>query len=97
MDDERARILEGYVKQGGTLIIDGRFGMLDKNARLAEKLPGGALNFLCGAEYRDSDYEGLDFDYAGLSVRGYLGRELVSLTDGEVLGNQRLSQNQQKL
>ena len=86
IDDVRAQILEEYVKMGGTLIIDGRFGMLGVNGRLTEKLPGGALNFLCGAEYRDSDYEGLDFDYSGACVRGYLGRELVSVTDGEVLG-----------
>lgn len=85
MDNTRAELLRKYVENGGTLIVDGRFGMLNTDAKLCEELPGGELNDLMGVSYSDSDYEGLQFDYCDEHIRGYLGRELVNVNSGDVL------------
>lgn len=85
MDDKRALALAKFVENGGTLIIDGRFGIIDPFSQLSEELPGGAMNFLCGEEFLDSDYEGLDYTYAGISVQGVFGRDLMRITDGETV------------
>ena len=87
MDDTRAKALTTFVENGGTLIIDGRFGIITPFSQLSEMLPGGAMNRLCGQEFLDSDYEGLDYNYGDISVMGHFGRDLMSVTDGEVLGS----------
>lgn len=85
IDEKRAKALDAYVKNGGMVIVDGRFGMIDREARLLCQLPGGDANHLCGAVYLDADYEKLSFEYKGQAISGYFGRELMKLTDGEVL------------
>lgn len=85
IDQSRADRLKEYVKNGGVLIIDGRYGLIDSESQLNSELPGGESNFLCGVDYLDSDYEGLDFEFEGISVKGFHGRELVSMTGGEKL------------
>ena len=85
MDESRAAKLRAYVENGGTVIIDGRFGMIGDTARTLRALPGGEANCLCGTAYLDADYEGLSFTYQNEKFSGYLGRELMHLTDGEVL------------
>jgi len=85
MDASRAKMLSEYVEGGGVVIIDGRFGILGKDARVLTQLPGGDANSLCGTAYLDADYEKLSFIYNGESVNGYFGRELMRLTDGELL------------
>ena len=85
MDEDRAKKLCAYVENGGTVIIDGRFGMIGETARTLRPLPGGAANELCGTAYLDADYENLSFSYCGNAMEGYFGRELMTLTDGEVL------------
>ena len=85
MDETRAGALRAYVEQGGTLVIDGRFGVVDPFSQLSEELPGGAMNDLCGEEFMDSDYENLSFQYGTCAVEGGFGRELMQLTDGEAL------------
>lgn len=85
LDETRAGLLRSYVEKGGTVIIDGRFGILDRDARLLMPLPGGTANALCGTAYLDADYEGLSFSYKDEAFNGYFGRELMTVTDGEVL------------
>ena len=85
MDEARAKKLCAYVENGGTVIIDGRFGVIGDTARVLHQLPGGAANRLSGTAYLDADYEGLSFSYKNEALSGYFGRELMSLTDGEVL------------
>ena len=85
MDDLRAEALRAYVEQGGTLIVDGRFGVIDPYSQLSTELPGGALNDLCGEEFVDSDYKGVTFTYRDLSVSGGYGRDLMRLNDGEAI------------
>jgi beta-galactosidase GanA len=86
MDKTRAAALRKYVAEGGTLIIDGRFGLVDDTSLVNADLPGGECNDLCGMDLLDADYEGLDFNYGDLRVRGYWGRELVRMTGGEAVG-----------
>lgn len=83
---ETAAKLKRYTENGGILIIDGRFGIVDETSLLNKELPGGEMNELCGMDYLDSDYEGLKFSYGALEVNGYYGRELVELTGGEPVG-----------
>jgi beta-galactosidase GanA len=85
IDKERADKLKSFVKNGGILIIDGRYGMVDSESLLNSELPGGETNELCGVDYLDTDYENLDFVFDGAEVKGYCGRELVQMTVGEKL------------
>ena len=85
MDKAHAEKLCAYVEHGGTVIIDGRFGMISDTARTLPKLPGGDANCLLGTAYLDADYEGLSFSYNGAAIEGFFGRELMSVTDGEVI------------
>lgn len=85
MDEARAKMLAAYAESGGTVIIDGRFGVVDESARGLSDLPGGTANPLCGTAYLDADYEKLSFTYKGKTVSGYFGRELMRVTDGDVL------------
>ena len=87
MDEARAKRLCAYVERGGTVIIDGRFGMIGNTARVLQSLPGGDANRLLGTAYLDADYEGLSFLYKNEEIGGYFGRELMQITDGEVLAS----------
>lgn len=83
IDGARAEKLKRYVENGGILIIDGRYGYVDEESQLNSELPGGETNMLCGVDFRDTDYENLDFSFEGEKVNGFYGRELVELTGGE--------------
>ena len=83
---ECAARLKDFVRRGGVILCDGRIGSVDEWAVLNDTLPGGALNDAMGLEFIDTDYEGLDFVLEGKKYRGYYGRELTAITDGEVLG-----------
>ena len=85
IDKSRADKLKEYVKNGGIIIIDGRYGVVDEESWVNKDLPGGETNILCGVDYLDTDYENLDFEFDGISVRGFYGRELVNMTSGEKL------------
>jgi beta-galactosidase len=50
IDEESAKILTKYVKNGGTLVADGRLGWMDSNGILSEKIPGAGLNEVFGCE-----------------------------------------------
>lgn len=84
---ETAKALLRYVENGGVLVCDGKIGLVDKWSMLNDMLPGGELNVAMGQEFIDTDYEQLDFDCEGVSYRGYYGRDLMALTDGEALGH----------
>ena len=86
IDDKRADIFKNYVKNGGKLIIDGRFGVINDESLINRDLPGGKMNELCGVDYLDSDYEQLDFTYNGAKINGYYMRDLVEVTTGEIKG-----------
>ena len=87
IDDKRADIFKNYVKNGGKLIIDGRFGVINDESLVNRDLPGGKMNELCGVDYLDSDYEQLDFTYNGIKIKGYYMRDLVEVTTGEIKGS----------
>ena len=84
---EGAAKLEKFVRGGGTVICDGKIGMVDEKSMLSAQLPGGGFNDLMGLEYVDSDYAGLDFSHNGESLSGYYSKEICSVTDGEVLAS----------
>jgi beta-galactosidase len=79
-------LLTDYVNRGGVLICDGKTGVVDEWSMLSGVLPGGALNALMGQEFEDSDYEQLDFECEGRNYGGAYGRDLMQVTDGEMLG-----------
>lgn len=86
IDSKRADLFKNYVKNGGKLIIDGRFGVINDESIVNADLPGGMMNELCGIDYLDSDYDQLDFTYNGMKVKGYYMRDLVEVTTGEIKG-----------
>ena len=83
---ETARILLEYVRQGGVIVCDGKIGITDELSMMNSMLPGGSFNEAMGCEYIDCDYEGLDFVYEETLYNGFYGRELLGITDGEVIG-----------
>ena len=85
--EKEASALAAYVQAGGVLIFDGKTGIVDEWSMLNSTLPGGALNGLMGQEFEDSDYEQLDCTCEGTFYGGAYGRELMQITDGEVLGH----------
>lgn len=83
---ETAQVLLEYVKQGGVIVCDGKVGITDELSMMNSMLPGGEFNEAMGCEYADCDYEGLEFEYNGKQYGGFYGRELLNVTDGEVIG-----------
>lgn len=85
IDEETAAVLTQYVQSGGCLVCDGKIGTVDTTTTVNKQLPGGAFHACMGHEWIDSDYETLDFSLDQTAYTGYYGRELVRVTDGEVL------------
>ncbi len=81
---DTAAALKAYVENGGTLVIDGKFGTVDRTAKLLSELPGGDFAPYVGEEVMDSDYEALAFPYDGLTVNGFHGRDLCEVKGAEV-------------
>ena len=69
IDRDRAEKLKKYVAEGGILIIDGRYGVVDNESLVNKDLPGGETNVLCGVDYIDTDYENLDFVFFLISAK----------------------------
>ncbi|MBQ8525155.1 MAG: beta-galactosidase trimerization domain-containing protein [Clostridia bacterium] len=86
VNKETSDILEKYVADGGVLITDGKFGITDELSMLNKELPGGEFNRYVGTDYIDTDYENLDFDYKGKTVRGFYGKDIVEVRDADILG-----------
>lgn len=74
--------LEKYIADGGTCIIDGKFGTVDDTSMMYDVQPGGSANFLVGQDLIDSDYDKMTFTYAEDKVNGFYCRELVEVTNG---------------
>lgn len=86
IDGVTARALKEYVKRGGTVVCDGKIGIVDDSSMLNESLPGGEFNEAMGCSFIDCDYEGMDFTCNGRMYKGFYGREITEITDGSVLG-----------
>ncbi len=85
-----ADCLRAYVRGGGMLLTDGKFGICGPDSLAYRELPGGPFCGETGEELLDSDYEGLAFHWkrhedGELHVKGFYGRELMAVTDGEAL------------
>jgi len=83
---ELAHTLIDFVRRGGLIVCDGKTGIVDEFSMMHVQLPGGDFHEAMGCEYVDCDYEGLDFTCMGAAYRGFYGRDLLRVTDGEVLG-----------
>lgn len=88
-----AEFLRDFVKKGGVLVVDGKFGIVDDVARVYRDQPGGALRDLIGVRYRDvyPVQESTTVDLGGTftgSVRFYFERFLVEVEDStaEIIG-----------
>lgn len=84
IDNTRAESLREYVKNGGRLIIDGKFGLVDDTSMVNSNIPGGEINDLIGMDYLDSDDGDATFTYRGIELKGTLGRDKMIVTDAAV-------------
>ena len=84
LGEEDAEKLSQYVEKGGILIIDGKFGMVNKETMLNKDLPGGCFNSQIGMDYLDSNYVDMDFEYAGKPVAGYYFKYICDVKSGAV-------------
>lgn len=76
-----------YVAGGGTLILDGKFGMIDEEGRLRSEVFASDLT---GIDWKDTDYRDLSFSLSGKEISGYYGKEIVTALPGtEVLASFR--------
>ncbi|MBQ8894290.1 MAG: beta-galactosidase [Clostridia bacterium] len=82
---ETAKALGDYVRGGGIIVCDGKIGVVDEVSMLNSDLPGGAFNAYMGEDYLDSDYVDMDFVMNGTRYQGYYSKELVQITNGNVL------------
>lgn len=89
MTKEDGVLLDSYVRNGGICIVDGKFGIVDETAKAYSNLPGGCVNHLTGADYRDTDYEELVFDDGNNAVNGFYCRELNDLECADILARFR--------
>ncbi len=67
--------LKEFVLNGGTLIIDGRFGIMNEVGRAYDCLPGGSFNEFCGVTLKDTDSLLVPFSEYG--VCGYKWRQIT--------------------
>ncbi len=81
--DEDMDIIRRYVENGGHVIADGRFGVVDKYAKAYSLIPGGKLNDIIGEIYFDTDNK--DSTVNG-TLSGCNGRHISDVKDGIVLG-----------
>lgn len=86
IDGHRAELLKEYVKGGGVIVIDGKFGIVNAESRLNAEIPGGDANVLTGLDYLDSDYEELTFTYKKIKLKGFYGRDKLKHCDGTPIG-----------
>ena len=77
--------LAEFVKQGGIVICDGKFGVVDDRSMLHAQLPGGDFCCYTGQEFIDSlPYEG-EFSWNGTILKGSYSKEIMAVTDGTVV------------
>jgi beta-galactosidase len=82
-----ARAVRAYVEQGGTVVADGKFGIIREDGLLNENLPGGDLNPLLGCRLIDIDSQQLDIELrgdagdegSGLLLPGYFERNMLAV------------------
>lgn len=70
MDEKMAQALLSYMKNGGTVICDGKFGEVDETGLLYRMIPGAGLSQELGFELVDFEEGNLEFDVQGLKVQG---------------------------
>jgi hypothetical protein len=92
MTAELAAALLAFAERGGTVIFDGKLGVVDERAILNPVVPGGGLAEALGFEYRDIDSQGLDFTLSqgDIAASGYYERDYLDIPDtakAEVLGS----------
>lgn len=80
MSKELSAALLTYAEQGGTIICDGRFGMVDETGYVYEQIPGGPCNEALGIEFHDLDTEELHItmneEWDNLLLEGYYERQV---------------------
>lgn len=84
MTQTMADQLRQFVAAGGTLILDGRCGMMGEDSLCHSSLPGGPINDMIGVAFLDFDNEDASF-CCGQRITGALGREVVEPQTATVL------------
>lgn len=70
MNAALAQALLQYVKNGGTVICDGKFAEVDAQGLLYHRIPGEGLSETLGFELLDFEEGNLEFDAEGIHVKG---------------------------
>lgn len=83
----QAEKLRAYVEQGGVVICDGKFGIVDEESMLNSDLPGGNFNSCTGCTYVDTTPQAAVFNWDNTELSSYYAREITVQTDGLVLSS----------
>ncbi|HUX22401.1 MAG TPA: beta-galactosidase, partial [Spirochaetia bacterium] len=86
IDGKLSEALVVFASGGGTVIYDGKFGLIDERGRLHSSLPGGPMNGRLGYRSTDIDPEGLgidveDSEWGRLTLTGHHEREIIGRLD----------------
>ncbi len=84
-----AAALKSYVRGGGTVVCDGRFGMVDDLGVVQTELPGGDFNALLGFRFEDIEPDGLtiqlqDGPRETMTFEGFYERQHLRVRDPKV-------------
>lgn len=89
ISDEFAEALKKYVHQGGTVICDGRFGVVDDYGIVQYHMPGGNFNSIMGYSFQDIDPDDLKINVqldekSSIVMDGYYEKQLLNVNDSKV-------------
>lgn len=83
LSDGDCNKINRFAKNGGTVICDGKFGVVNEYSELLSNIPGGTVK--TGLDYIDTDCNDLDFTYKGINISGYYSRDICKNESSEVL------------
>ena len=78
--------IKKFVKSGGKVIFDGKFGVVNEEGVAYGKIPANELSSLIGEVFFDTDNECADFKAGTKKTEAFWGRNIYETTGASVLG-----------
>lgn len=86
ISNKEAEMISTYVKNGGTIIVDGKFSVVDEESMQHPIIPGGNLHLVTGEIYFETDNNENSFTVDQKQVDFFYGKDSVELETATVLG-----------